>query len=263
MKVGLPYHQYRVMYSSIQPTRLYEKIVEQIQTLFTQGKLRPGDKLPPERELAEMFGVSRTAVRDAVNTLREKGLVHVVSGKGTFITDVIVNSSVLMRDSLGLIVKADLDTGLAELIQVRAIMEPEIAALAAERATAEDLQLMQQAVAEMDALLAEADLDVERFVEADLKFHQALAAATQITLVSVLLRPIVDLFREQLELMGPIAGAQERGQYHHKHILEAVQRRDLAAARQAMVAHLQQVREDINSIGNCSAYARRGSVTLD
>lgn len=236
------------MYSSIQPTRLYEKIVDQIQNLFMEGKLRPGDKLPPERELAEMFGVSRTAVRDAVNTLREKGLVQVVSGKGTFITDITVNSSELVRDSLGLIVKADLDTGLAELVRVRAIMEPEIAAIAAEMATAADIQVMEQAVAQMDTILAETELDVERFVEADLKFHLALAAATHITLVSVLLRPVVDLFREQLMAMGPIAGAQERGQYHHHRILEAVQQRDPAAARQAMIAHIQQVGADINSV---------------
>jgi DNA-binding FadR family transcriptional regulator len=236
------------MYSSVQPTRLYEKIVDQIQDLFVAGKLRPGDKLPPERELAEMFGVSRTAVRDAVNTLREKGLVQVISGKGTFITDITTNGSELVRDSLSLIVKTDRDTALAHLIQVRAIMEPGIAALAAEMATEEDIQLLRQAVDEMDAILAEAELDVERFVEADLKFHHALAAATRLRLIFVLLRPIVDLFREQLAMMGPIAGAQERGQYHHKRILEAVQQRDPAAAQQAMVAHLQQVRDDINSV---------------
>lgn len=236
------------MYSSVQPTRLYEKIVDQIQDLFVEGKLRPGDKLPPERELAEMFGVSRTAVRDAVNSLREKGLVQVISGKGTFITDVTANGSDLVRDSLGLIVKTDQDTALAHLIQVRAIMEPGIVALAAEMATEQDIQRIGQAVAEMDAILAESELDVARFVEADLKFHHALAAATQLRLIFVLLRPIVDLFREQLVMMGPIAGAQERGQYHHKRILEAVQQRDSAAAQQAMVAHLQQVRDDINSV---------------
>jgi DNA-binding FadR family transcriptional regulator len=235
------------MYSSVQPTRLYEKIVDQIQDLFVEGKLRPGDKLPPERELAEMFGVSRTAVRDAVNTLREKGLVRVISGKGTFITDITANGSELVRDSLGLIVKSDQDSALAHLIQVRAIMEPGIAALAAEMATAADIQLIGQAVAEMDAILAGAELDLERFVETDLTFHHALAAATQIRLIFVLLRPIVDLFREQLVMMGPIAGAQERGQYHHKLILEAVQQRDPTAARQAMAAHLRQVRDDISS----------------
>jgi GntR family transcriptional repressor for pyruvate dehydrogenase complex len=115
-------------------------------------------------------------------------------------------------------------------------------------ATEDDIQLLRQAVDEMGAILTETELDVERFVEADLKFHHALAAATQLRLIFVLLRPIVDLFREQLAMMGPIAGAQERGQYHHKRILEAVQQRDPAAAQQAMVAHLRQVRDDINSV---------------
>jgi GntR family transcriptional repressor for pyruvate dehydrogenase complex len=147
-----------------------------------------------------------------------------------------------------LIVKTDQDTALAHLIQVRAIMEPGIAALAAEMATEEDIQRIGQAVAEMDVILAEPELDVARFVEADLKFHRGLATATQLRLIFVLLRPIVDLFREQLAMMGPIAGAQERGQYHHKRILEAVQQRDSTTAQQAMVAHLQQVRDDINSV---------------
>ncbi|HXV97259.1 MAG TPA: GntR family transcriptional regulator, partial [Anaerolineae bacterium] len=89
------------MYSTIYSSRLYEQITEQIQKLVMDGSLRPGDKLPPERELAERFGVSRTAVREAVKALREKGLVEIQPGRGTFI---INDASEAMRGSLGLIV---------------------------------------------------------------------------------------------------------------------------------------------------------------
>ena len=89
------------------------------------GELRPGDKLPPERELAEQFGVSRTAVREAVKALHEKGLIEVQPGKGTFISNLTDSTSEVMRDSLDLIVNVGLANGLDELVQVRALLEPE------------------------------------------------------------------------------------------------------------------------------------------
>ena len=105
------------MYSAVQSSRLYELIIEQIQNRIMEGKLRPGDKLLSERELAEQFGVSRTAVREAVKALREKGLVKIQPGRGTFITNLTDGTSEVMRDSLGLIVKVGLRSGLADLVQ--------------------------------------------------------------------------------------------------------------------------------------------------
>ena len=94
------------MYSTIRSARLYEQITEQIQSRIMAGELRPGDKLPPERELAEQFGVSRTAVREAVKALHEKGLIDVQPGKGTFISNITDSTSEVMREiiarSLGL-----------------------------------------------------------------------------------------------------------------------------------------------------------------
>jgi len=204
------------------------------------GELRPGDKLPPERELAEQFGVSRTAVREAVKALHEKGLIEVLPGKGTFISNITDSTSEVMRDSLDLIVNVGLVNGLVELVQVRTLLEPGIAALAAEMATPEDVQAMQQAVDTMDTALDDADV----YVEADLEFHRALAKASQNSLITILLDPIVDLLREQRKRIFLVEGGPERGQYHHKRILEAVAIHNPMAAREAMALHLKQVLDD-------------------
>ncbi|MBI5079963.1 MAG: FadR family transcriptional regulator, partial [Chloroflexi bacterium] len=163
-------------YLPVHSRRLYEKIVEQIQSQIVGGKLRPGDRLPAERDLAEKFRVSRTAVREAVRTLREKGLVEGHPGRGTFVTD---GTASAMRGSLGLMMKIGGTNGASDLAEVREIFEPEIAALAAKNATKEQIAMMREAVAAMDEKLD----DDEAFVEADLNFHLALARSTQNTLI--------------------------------------------------------------------------------
>src|SRR5947209_1142112 len=116
------------MYEAIQSERLYEKIVEQIERRIWSGELKVGDQLPAERELGDQFHVSRTAVREAVKALREKGLVEVRPGRGTFVTN---GTSQAVRDSLGLMMKFSLGNGSREIVEVREMIEPEIAALAA------------------------------------------------------------------------------------------------------------------------------------
>lgn len=225
------------MYTPIQLGRIYEKIVEQIERRILTGDLKVGDQLPPERELAEHFGVSRTAVREAVKALRQKGLVEVQPGRGTFITN---GTSQAMRHSLGLMIKIGQADGASNLVEVREIFEPEIAALAATRADEEDIAALREAVTAMDAALEDADA----FVEADLDFHLALAEATQNALVPTLIDSIVDLLREQRKRIALVEGGLQRGQFHHKRVLDAIIRHDPEAAREAMRAHLQQVRQD-------------------
>ena len=223
---------------TLAPKRLlYEHIVEQIESQILSGKLRNGDQLPNERELAQKFGVSRTAVREAVQTLREKGLVSSHQGRGTFITD---NTARSMRHSLGFAMKIGASNGSENLTQVREILEPEIAALAAKRANADDIIAMHDAIKAMDAALDDADA----FIEADLSFHLALARATHNALVPTLLDPIVDLLRDNRKRIFKIMGAPKRGQLYHKRVLDAIVKRHSNAARLAMHAHLKQVRKD-------------------
>ncbi len=224
------------MYTPIQSERLYQRIVDQIQSRILTGDLKVGDQLPAERELAEQFQVSRTAVREAIKALREKGLVDILPGRGTFVTD---GASRAMRHSLGFLVRMGADRS-SSLVEVREILEPEIAALAALRATDEHLQAMRAIVDRMDVVIRDAGM----FVEADLDFHQALAEGTQNTIIPVLIDSIVDVLREERRRIALTPHGLVRGQSHHKRILEAVSRHDPEAAREAMRAHLRQVRED-------------------
>src|SRR6267378_403434 len=120
----------RAVYKLVRTSRLYEQIVQQIEESILKGDLKPGDQLPAERELAQRFGVSRTAVREAVKALREKGLVEAYSGRGTFVTD---GTSQAVRQSLDLMLRIGQQEGPKYLAELRQILEPEIAALAAKR----------------------------------------------------------------------------------------------------------------------------------
>src|SRR5258708_6562888 len=118
------------MYKAVRSARLYEQIVQQIEASIVKGTLKPGDQLPAERELAVQFAVSRTAVREAVKALREKGLVEAYSGRGTFITN---GTSQAIRLSLDLMIRINQQEGSANLAELRLVLEPEIAGLAASR----------------------------------------------------------------------------------------------------------------------------------
>src|SRR6516164_9637810 len=225
------------VYKAVRTSRLYEQIVQQIEDSILKGALKPGDQLPAERELAQNFGVSRTAVREAVKALREKGLVEAYSGRGTFITN---GTSQAIRQSLDLMIRISQQEGLAHVSELRQILEPEIAALAALRIEEQLLTTMRDAVATMDRSLH----DPDPYIEADLDFHLALAEAAGNPLVLSLLDSIVGLLREQRMHIFKVDGGPERGQFHHKRILAAIEARDADKARAAMRAHLDQVKTD-------------------
>lgn len=225
------------MYKAIQSSRIYEQIVQQIEDSIRNGELREGAQLPAERDLAKQFGVSRTAVREAMKALQEKGLVDALPGRGTFVTSATSNP---MRRSLDGIIKSGDRDSLNYLAEVREILEPEIAALAALRATGQDITAMREAIFVMD----NAGWEAERYIEADLDFHLALAEAAGNPIVLSLLDSIVGVLREQRLKIFHVTGGPERGQRHHRLILEAIKRHDPQAARAEMQAHLLQIRED-------------------
>ena len=225
------------MYKALQSPRLYEQIVRQIEESIRAGELTEGSQLPAERDLAKQFGVSRTAVREAIKSMQESGLVDALPGRGTFIAN---GNSKSMRRSLDRIMKSGRSDGWDHLVEVREILEPEIAALAAVRADAEDIKTMREAVFTMD----NAAWDSDAYIEADLDFHLALAEAAGNPIVLSLIDSIVEMLREQRSMIFRVAGGPQRGQQHHRLILEAIRRRDPQSARTEMQAHLLQIRED-------------------
>ncbi len=225
------------MYLPVRTERLYQGIVAQIEHRIVAGDLKVGDQLPSERELAEQFAVSRIAVREAVKTLCEKGLLEIRPGRGTFVAN---GTEGILRHSFGMLMQFGSADSSSNLVEVRELLEPELAALAATRITDEQIVPMLEAVEAMDKALDNAEV----FVEADLDFHLALAQATQNPIIPILLNPLIHMLREQRKRIALADGGLRRGQYHHKRILAAVMQHDPQAARQAMQAHLLQVRED-------------------
>ncbi len=230
------------MYTPVQPVKIFEQIAEQIEKRILSGELCSGDRLPTERALAEQFRASRTAVREAMKILAQKGLVDMRPGRGTIVID---GAREAMQDSIGLVMKLNLGEvgGSDNLVEVREILEIEIAALAAARASEKEIAAMREAVKVMDENLHDADA----FIAADNRFHEALAQATQNALILILVNSIVHLLSEQRKQIFEVDGGPQRGQIHHKRILESIIRRDPASARAAMRAHLHQVREDVGS----------------
>jgi GntR family transcriptional repressor for pyruvate dehydrogenase complex len=225
------------MATPLQATKVFEFIAAHIERQILQGELRTGDRLPTERELAERFHASRTAVREAMKTLAQKGLVDLRPGRGTIVID---HTSQAVRESLDRLMRVNHRESETALVEVREILEPGIAALAAGRATEEDIAELQAAVVTMDEHLADADA----FIDADNQFHMVLARATQNALILTLIDPIMALLSEQRKHIFTVPGGPERGQQHHKLLLDAILRHDPEAARAAMRAHLRQVRTD-------------------
>jgi GntR family transcriptional repressor for pyruvate dehydrogenase complex len=226
-------------YQAIAQSRLYQQIVEQVERSILDGQLKPGNQLPPERDLARQFGVSRTAIREAMKVLREKGLIESQHGRGTFVTD---STSQVIRHSVDRMMTMKLSQGEAatHLIEVRELLEPSIAARAAQLADEKDLSALREAY---DAMERAGD-NADAFIEADLDFHLALAEAAGNPLILALIDSIVALLREHRTRIFQVNGGPQRGQLHHRRILDAVTRHDAAGARAAMESHLRQVTED-------------------
>jgi len=224
------------MYKIIRSSRLYEQIVQQVEESIHKGALKAGDQLPPgARACGAVWRKPDGGARGGEDPAR-KGAGGSISGTRDFITD---GSSNTIRQSLHRMMRSG-NEGFAFLAEVREILEPEIAALATTRADQEDLAAMKEQVEVMDASKA----DPDAFIEADLDFHLALAEAAGNPIILSLIDSIVGLLREQRIGIFQVKGGAERGQYHHKKILEAIEHRDSAGAREAMKAHLKQVRED-------------------
>jgi GntR family transcriptional repressor for pyruvate dehydrogenase complex len=229
------------LYHRFSRERLYEQIADHIEELVCAGKLQQGDRLPPERELAEKLGVARGVVREAVKLLGARGLVTIQPGRGTFIAEI---SSDSISDHLGRFFRLG-NKPHNDLNELRRILEVEIAFLAAQRAKAEDLAEMSCAIQAMDDNITSA----EKYIAADMDFHLALAKAAENEMFPLLIEVLADLLRESRQMIFQVTGAPERGQVWHRRIYAAVEKHDTLGAREAMQQHLEQVADDAKASG--------------
>jgi GntR family transcriptional repressor for pyruvate dehydrogenase complex len=221
--------------------RLYEHIVEQIRAQIVSGQLKAGDQLPSERELAQTFSVSRTAIREAVKTLREKGLVEVRLGRGTYVVN---DTSLAAGRSLNLAVRLKQPDGWVDLVEARMILEPDIAALAAERATTEQIDQLQGAV---NALTA-ASGAVDAWASMDTEFHNILAHASQNVVMPILLNSVIESLHDQRRSLLMLDGRLDITRDEHQRIIDAIAERQPEAAREAMRAHIERVQHDVRIV---------------
>lgn len=224
-------------FEAVRKTKLYEEVVKQIERLILEGGLKPGDKLPPERELSEMFQVSRSSVRDAIRTLELTGLVEPRQGEGTVVCD-------LSGDSLAgplsnvLVHKREL---VGELLDVRKMIEPPLAARAATHASPEDIAYLEDILRRQKEKVLRGELAIEE----DSEFHYTIAMASKNSVVMKVLDVLMDLLRKSRERSLQVEGRLQKSLAGHRRIFGAIKRRDAAAAEAAMRQHLKEIEEII------------------
>lgn len=223
---------------------LYEQLVERIESQIISGELGVGDQLPTEKELVSSYQVSRTVVREAMKALKEKGWVDTLVGKGTFVID---NVSRGIDVSFDLALRKAAGGSFGYLIEVREMIEPEIASLAAMRASDEQIAKVRDCVKMMQESLDKADY--ETFLKGDLAFHVQIAEATGNPLILMILYPVVKLMRVQQEYhVHHVTMGGQRSQVYHKLIIAALEKHDPVEARKCMQEHIWQVRADVTKV---------------
>lgn len=231
----------RLSLHAVRPRRLSDDIVRQVENLILAEELGVGDVLPPERELAVQLEVSRNILREAISMLVQKGLLEVRPGSGTFVAR---PSAEFLRDSLVFFVRFH-DSGLYDLIEARYALEVQIADLAAQRATEEDLQFIDDCLHKLEATVG----DPERYIEADICFHSALAKAARNEILQLLLDSIRGALRENIRiLLQHHPTAVEEAMRSHRRIARTVREHSAEKARAAMREHLESVKRHLEEL---------------
>jgi GntR family transcriptional repressor for pyruvate dehydrogenase complex len=211
--------------------RLSDRVADALLEHILAADLQPGDRLPTEAELGRQFEVSRTVVREAVRSLAARGVVQVRPGAGLTVSRVDASTA---SASLRLVVRGSMDLTYDRVHEVRRTIEVELARLAAERATEEEIEELGR----IHAAQAAAFHDIPRAARIDTQFHRLIATMTRNDLFVIMLDSLDDvMLRVRLQAM-PTPGDRENGASEHGAILDAIRARDPAAARRAMSDHL-------------------------
>lgn len=212
---------------------------QKVKDMIRDKEMKPGDRLPSEGELAEMFSVSRSTVREAMKYLKAESVIEINRGSGTFVSDRLG----VGEDPLGLSFVNQTKL-LQHLFEVRLLIEPQVAMLAAERAEKRNLETLDSIVTEMQKL----DRNDNTATELDIKFHKALAECTGNEVlhrvVPIINESIVRGRRETLQ----VSGSYERAKRSHAVIYRAVRDRDLMTARYAAERHIWETLNDIKEL---------------
>ena len=231
------------VFQPIKPKKISEEIVQQIKQLITTGDLKPGERIPSERDLATMLSVSRPSVREAIMVLEAMGFLDARQGGGTYVRSL---TEVTIADPLSNILSGKDPKVLYALTEVRMGLETWSAYLAASRATDAQLKRLRELYSIMEKQAADGGWDAE----IDAKFHYVITEATQNTIQVHVLNTIHTLFKTTI--MVALTEFYQREGYlekllsQHRNILEAIEARDPDRAQLAMRVHLELVEEKMN-----------------
>jgi GntR family transcriptional repressor for pyruvate dehydrogenase complex len=217
-------------FRAVRKSRISEEIIEQVRDLITSGRLKPGDRLPAERELAQILKVGRSTVREAIRAMESLGLLRVRAGEGTFLVAATTDSEV------GSVPEALLRSwdGQHKLFEVRRVIEPDLAAFAARRATPEQIVTMQAVLGDQEEEIRQGG----NGMKADTAFHYLLATAAGNEVLVRIMDSLMDRLQETRAHSLRAEGRPVQSLRQHRAILAAIESRDAKAAEKRMLAHL-------------------------
>ena len=218
----------------VRRNRVYEEVAKQIERLILK-KLQPGDKLPSERDLAEMLRVSRGSIRDAIRSLELLGLVEARQGTGTIVRETSENA--LTHPFANALKRRKELVG--ELLDFRKMLEPPLAARAATHASPEEVLEMEDILRRQEEKQRQGDAAVAE----DAEFHYSIALASDNSVVLKVIDTVMDLLRDTRARSLQVEGRPHKSLNGHRRILAAIKRHDAEAAKAAMRRHLEDVEE--------------------
>jgi GntR family transcriptional repressor for pyruvate dehydrogenase complex len=221
-------------FEAVRRTKVYEGVAKQLQR-FILEKLKPGDKLPSERELAELLQVSRSSIRDAIRGLELMGMVEPRQGAGTIVREASAESSI---NSLANALKRRREL-VAELLDFRKMLEPPLAARAATHASPEEVSEMEEILQRQESKVSRGELAIAE----DAEFHYSVAVASGNSVVLKVIDILMGLLRDTRERSLQLTGRQEKSLAGHRRILKAIKLGDAAAAQSAMRRHIEDIEE--------------------
>lgn len=217
---------------------LAERVADQLAGLIAENKFKKGERLPSEFQLAEAVNVGRGTIREAVKILVSRNIVEIRRGLGTFVSE----KTGLTEDPLGLNFVEDKSRLALDLMEVRAMIEPDIAALAAERATEEEIEAICLACHAVEEKIRRK----KPFVAEDIAFHEMIAKSSRNQVVPKVIPVIHSAIREQIKATN--ANLTEQTITTHRAIVKAIGRREPEGAREAMLRHMQYNMEHIEGV---------------
>jgi len=228
-------------FKEITPVRLYESVIEQIMDLIKNNELKPGDKLPPERELAEKLSISRNSLREAFRVLESRGLIKSKPGGGRFIREIRENGH---NNTENIILSLE-KSSILELLEAREIFEVKIAEIAAQRATLEDIEIIEKA---LNKINQKEELKEDKKMESDTEFHLAIAGASHNFVFVNIMKLHLDLLKETREKTWQIPGRREKQYQEHQAIFQAIKEHNSKKAEEAILKHLRNIRKVVVEI---------------